>query len=450
MKTLNLVFMILFSALHCKDNGVSTFLIKFGRCIIKNDDGKKIRVFLERVNEKSGLVQNNENALWPVRYNPPLHMKVKKYEYFRLNLGTITRIKQKTKLGFDPIVMSEEDNTNFEFYIPFKYGFENNISSFKDFFDVNQNLRTELFLGKKMIYFYKYSGRISKIRCTILNPNVKPYHGYRFAPKFTTLSYHPVHFAKRDYTISKEIILTDEIHPLQLKFDGKGEFDPEYIKKQQEKKELNKKKALEKKKRDQEQMKNGLKPEAQSDKKKKKKTRKGPKGKKKQLKTDKNKLIQNYDVSGSDINKNPVKEELIKKKEPKTITDNDKPNDVKTDPILDQFKNQIGKPKEAQKNTGEHMDIRIHEEELTREEEFDSTQKKDQEDVSEEESFKSDIEFKFKKKVENNRKYSINSSLERLKKQREEEERMLTQVHNITIQERSLLQVDLTRGLMVI
>lgn len=382
-----------------------------------------MRVQLYRENEKSGLIQTNDSAPWPVSVEPTEYVTKKGYDQLRVHLGNVLEIRMKTKSPKKPLMFSNNQNANYYFRLPIKFGYPPNIKSQNDYLDNEHNVIYKVLKGRKMAMMLKEGGQNYYVRCTIINPDLGKYYGYQIPKKLSKkLSIDELKFRKNDYLISKEKILKNDMHELQMKLDGIkfGKKDAFSLRQQKRRARL-RRKVMSKIKSERVNVNSAL----NKTKKKlllKAKRRINTKGKSivkgydiigkpalgDEPKLDTKKVDTDQDVKSLDINNpnGPVKEETLAEKK---IGLAPKVYDHEITSIIDKFSQDSDQKKEPNSRHDVRMDEIMEDE--TRDHQKDPKVEKDD---SHETSYNSNVLYHFVKVRPNKRKFSIEKSLKKI------------------------------------
>lgn len=367
---------------------LSEKLIRFGRCIGKNYFGKVMKIRLYRENELSGNVENNDSNAWPAKVVMSEFKKSDGYELLRVYLPNITDIKMKTKNGENPIIFANNLNVEIPGTITIKYGYPSDIKSKEDVVNRDNSIKYEVLAGRKFHFSLRNKGMQLKVRCTIINPNLGDYRGYIF-PKRRSPYLIPTNatsLEKEDYLKNKEIIPVADIDSLQMKLDGLDSVKKIEMEKRSQKRRKKMREKFKEKLEKEKLLKAGMSLEEI----KKKKVRM-----KRKVNKDKKKLGNKYQKDGN----------KAKKKVPK-------------DGSIEDLKESQNPQVDLTKTVGElgNHDVRIQEDDDVRN---NIKQKKNEDDVTSEVSFKDNIDEWEIPRTNQNRKYSIEKSLLKIKKKQE-------------------------------
>jgi hypothetical protein len=358
-----------------------------------------MKVRLYRENEVTGKIENNDSSAWPVRVINSEYRKLKGYDMNRVYLPNITEIRMKTKEGFNPIIFKNNNNSEIYGLLVIKYGVPDTINKRSDYINQDNSLKYEKLIGRKFSFQLLNSGIRFEIRCTIINPNVADYKGYLFPAKFNSslVDGTKIKFTKDDFLTTKEKILSSDVDHLQLKMDGLDKIQNIKREKRTAKRKKKIKQKIEENFEKEKLLAKGFTLEE---------IKKKNLAKKNKLIKEKNKLMQGY-LSQKKSN-NKLTGSLENHHENENV-------DVQANPLEGSIKDH---------------DIRISEED----EEIRSHQKKkvNEDDVTEEISFRNNIEYVNETVVKTNRKYSSQKDLERyqaiIHKGHNHSHRMLMQV----------------------
>ena len=186
---------------------LSECLMKIGRCIMKNGIGKRSKVLIYRENELTGETENNESAAFPVEISNSKFKKLDGYDSLRVIIGNITEIRIKTGMRVKPLVWANNENQNYYFYMPIKFGFPKTFKTPRDYLHSDFTVDYSKLAGRKIKMFLSHYGEKIILRCTVIVPCAAKYTGYLFPerPYLKNSTFIPL-FDKEDYLQDKETI----------------------------------------------------------------------------------------------------------------------------------------------------------------------------------------------------------------------------------------------------
>ena len=372
-----LKLILLITMISWSSSIISEKLVRFGRCISMNFYGKRMKVRLYRENEQTGEIENNETNAWPMRIVNTKYKKIKGYDMNRVYIPNITEIRMKTKMGYDPAIFTNNENVFIYGLMVIKYGYPKNISKQSDFVNKDNSINYDALSGRKFHFILKQNGNRMMIRCTIINPNIANYKGYLFSDRQSSNQIETFdNVTKTDYLTTKETIKKFDISEVQLKYDGLDKIrniNAEIRSRKRRKKLKDKiKEKLEKEKL----IKAGY-----------------------SLEEIKKKRLSSKRKINKDRHKMTSKYQKKIKKQPKEGT-------------VEEFHQTDTADIEPNKN----IDTKIHDIRMNEEDEEirnNQAEKVNEDDVTEEVSFKNDISFYLDPTKKTNRKYSISKSAEK-------------------------------------
>lgn len=186
---------------------LSERLMKFGRCILKNGFGKISKVLVYRENELTGEIENNESSAFPVTVLNSLYKKREGYDALRVMIGNITEIRLKTGMRVKPLLWANNQLQNYYFFLPIKYGFPKSISGMNDYLNPDYSVNYESLAGRKMKLFLSAYGEKLTLRCTVIVPSLAKYNGYAFPSHVYKRAIDiDTYFEKDDFLQNKEKI----------------------------------------------------------------------------------------------------------------------------------------------------------------------------------------------------------------------------------------------------
>lgn len=186
---------------------LSECLMKIGRCIMKNGISKRSKVLIYRENELTGEMENNESSAFPVTVANSKFKKLKGYDSLRVIIGNLTEIRIKTGMRVKPLVWANNENQNYFFFLPIKFGFPKTFKTPRDYLNSDFTVNYSKLAGRKIKMFLSHYGEKIILRCTIVVPCTAKYTGYLFPerPYVKNKTFIPI-FDKEDYLQDKETI----------------------------------------------------------------------------------------------------------------------------------------------------------------------------------------------------------------------------------------------------